>query len=364
MPLTVLSVAYPFTYVGEDAVGGSEQIITILDRALTEAGHRSLVLATEGSKVRGTLLASPRAKRVLNSAIREQGQRLHKRLIAQTLARNSVDLVHMHTLDFHQYLPPDGTPTLATLHLPPSWYPARIFHLRRAGFYLNCVSASEQKACPPSSLLLPPISNGVDIGRFAPSKAKRTHALALGRVCPEKAFHIAMDAARMAGVDFVLAGEVFPYQHHRDYFEREIVPRLSKRRQFVGPVNFDTKKRLLAEASCLLVTSEVQETSSLVAMEALAAGTPVIAFPAGALPEIVEHGRTGYIVANAREMADAIAAVGEIDRDECKKAARRRFSAKRMVAEYLRAYRRIITGTSTGSERPRTIAAGSWLVNW
>jgi glycosyltransferase involved in cell wall biosynthesis len=364
MPLTILSIAYPFTYVGEDAVGGSEQILTMLDRALTEAGHRSLVIAAEGSKLRGTLLPSPPPRGMLDSAIREEGQRVHKGLIEEALAKYSVDVVHMHTLDFHQYLPPAGTPTLATLHLPPSWYPAQIFHLRRPHFYLNCVSRSEQKACPPSPLLLPPISNGVDVGRLRTANSKRTHALALGRICPEKAFHLGMDAARLADVDFVLAGEVFPYSHHQEYFEREIAPRLSNRRQFLGPVNFDTKKRLLAKAKCLLVTSEVQETSSLVAMEALAVGTPVIAFPTGALPEIVEHGRTGYLVTNVREMADAIAAVDEIDRDECKTVACRRFSAEKMIAAYFRTYRRIICDRSTVPERSRTMSAGSWLVNW
>jgi glycosyltransferase involved in cell wall biosynthesis len=364
MKYTVLSVAYPLTEVGENAVGGSEQVLNLLDRALTDAGHCSLVIAAEGSRVHGTLIPSPAANGTLNPVVRKWGERVHQQLIRDTLSRYSVDLVHMHSLDFHCYLPEPGTPTLATLHLPPDWYPPRIFQLDRQHFYLNCVSSSQERACPQSTSLLPSIPNGVDVLRLHGRRARRNYALALGRICPEKGFHFALDAAKKAGVDMVLGGEVFPYAAHQEYFRRKIAPRLDQRRQFIGPVRFNTKKRLLLEAKCLLIPSTVQETSSLVAMEALAAGTPVIAFPSGALPEIVEHGRTGYLVSNVREMAKAIAEVDKLDGEECRNAARRRFSAEIMWERYAQAYGRIISQKSAGHEHVRTMSATSWLVNW
>src|SRR5438874_6100772 len=136
MGYTVLNVAYPLTQVGENAVGGSEQVLTLLDRALTEAGHHSLVIAAEGSEVRGTLIPSPPVDGTLDPEVRKWGEKVHKQLIRDTLSRYAVDLVHMHSLDFHRYLPEPGTPTLATLHLPPDWYPPRIFQLRRSHLYL------------------------------------------------------------------------------------------------------------------------------------------------------------------------------------------------------------------------------------
>jgi glycosyltransferase involved in cell wall biosynthesis len=367
MSYTILSVAYPLTQVGEDAVGGSEQILTSLDRALTHAGHRSLVIAAEGSTVYGTLIPSPAARGKIDEAVRQWACKVHKQLIQDTLAAHSVDLIHMHSLDFHQYFPDQAIPILATLHLPPDWYPASIFRSERKNLYLNCVSFSQQKACPKSPMLLPAVANGVDVARLAGPAVKQNYALALGRICPEKSFHHALDAAKEAGSDLLLAGELISLALHQDYFKQEIAPRLDESRRFLGPVGFNRKKRLLGEARCLLIPSTVQETSSLVAMEALAAGTPVIAYRTGALPEIIEHGRTGYLVSNVREMARAIATVDKLDSEACRQAARQYFSIDKMVERYTQVYRQLISkdsGEMYQGRSARGSAGTSWLVSW
>ena len=125
--LTVLSVAYPLAPVGPDAVGGSEQVLTALDSALVAAGHRSIVLAHEGSSARGELVtyaAPPEGEPIDEAIASAQRERVHDAML-RLLQRTHVDLVHMHGLDFHFYLPPPGPPVLATLHLPPDWYPKR-----------------------------------------------------------------------------------------------------------------------------------------------------------------------------------------------------------------------------------------------
>lgn len=142
------------------------------------------------------------------------------------------------------------------------------------------------------------------------------------------------------------AARLFPYELHRRYFESEIRPRLGPEAHFLGPVGWTRKRRLLNAARCLLVPSLTAATSSLVAMEAIACGTPVVAFPAGALPEIVEPGVTGYLVGDAREMARAIHAIGSLDPERCREVARRRFSVERMVRDYFALYHRLAATTS------------------
>lgn len=342
MQLTVLSVAYPLTPVGPDAVGGSEQILTQLDAALTQAGHRSIVIACEGSSAEGELIATPKWDGDLNDEIRRWAQAQHRIAIQEALKKYPIDVVHMHSLDWHAYLPSPGTPLLATLHLPPDWYPQEIFRLRRPRTYLNCVSHAELRSCPASDLPLFVIENGVPVDRLYSCMRKRNYVVALGRVCPEKGLHIALDAAKRAGMPMILAGEVYRYEAHLKYHQEEIVPRLDRQRKFHGSVGLAQKRRLLTAARCLLAPSLVAETSSLVAMEALACGTPVVAFPSGALPEVVEHGRTGFIVKNEREMAQAIPAAAALDPAECRRAARKRFSSQRMAQDYIDLYQRML----------------------
>jgi glycosyltransferase involved in cell wall biosynthesis len=342
--MLVLEVAYPFAPVGPDAVGGAEQILTALDSALVCAGHRSVVIAGEGSSCRGTLLPMP-ALKALDARSQAAGHAHVRRAIAEALERLPVDLIHFHGVDFPAYLPPDGPPALATLHLPVHLYPAEALFPRRLGTWLHCVSESQRRDCPPGAPLLATVPNGVDLTALRPGPRKRGFALCLGRICREKGYHEALDAAREAGVPLILAGEVFPYEDHRRYFREEIAPRLGPGARFLGPLGLARKRRLLAAARCLIVSSRVAETSSLVAMEALACGTPVVAFRTGALPEIVEHGRTGFLVSGVPEMAQALRNVETLAPAACRREAERRFSAETMISRYFDLYRQLVAQT-------------------
>lgn len=335
MRLTVLSVGFPFAPVTPDPVGGAERVLSMLDRALVRAGHRSLVIAPEGSEVSGELIAITGTSEV-NARTRALRQAEVREKMAAVLSREQVDVVHLHGLDFDAYLPPPGPPLLVTLHLPLDWYASGALRPGRPHTALHPVSYSQIMQAGAGHALSEPIENGVE-----PAPAhwrKGRFALALGRICPEKGFEDALDAAARAGMPFLLAGTVFPYAEHRDYFSRSIAPRLGRGARWVGAVAGLSKQRLLARAACLLVPSKVPETSSLVAMEALAAGTPVIAYRIGALPDIVEDGVTGFLVDTVDEMAQAMAAVGRIDPEMCRRRAAERFSADAMIARYFRRY--------------------------
>ena len=340
MTLRVLSVAYPFAPVTADPVGGAEQVLGHLDRALVAAGHRSTVIASAGSAPAGALLAVPHLGQDIDPAGRVHVHDLVRRRMAEAMERERPDVVHLHGLDFEAYLPPPGVPLLVTLHLPLDWYAPAALRPTRPDTWLLPVSQDQARRGPPGLRLLPPIDNGVDLAAVAPRR-KAGFALSMGRICPEKGFHLALDAARRADVPFLLAGSVFPYPAHKSYFAREIAPRLDRRCRWVGPLSGAAKRHALAAARCLVVPSLVPETSSLVAREALAAGTPVVALRNGALPDVVDHGRTGFLVDTPADLAAAIRQAGTLDPEACRAAAMARFDARRMAEAYLALYRRL-----------------------
>ena len=341
MSLTVLSVAYPLATVSPDSAGGAEQILSALDRALVAAGHRSLVIAPEGSIVSGSLLSIGRAEGPFDEAAKHHAQARTKAAIEAALDREAVDVVHLHGIDFAAYLPSDGVPVLATLHLPPDWYGAEALRPRRPRTWLNCVSENQHAACPKSPNLLAPIANGIPVEAFWARHAKRRFTLFLGRICPEKGVHVAIEAARRARIPLIIAGQVYPYADHRRYFDDEVRPHLGPQCRFVGPVGFKRKRRLLSAAQCLLAPSSAAETSSLVAREAAACGTPIVAYPVGAMAETVEQGRTGFLVADVAGMAEAIEASVTLDADVCREVAQSRFADRFMIAAYLDLYARL-----------------------
>lgn len=338
--LTILSVAYPFAPVTEDSAGGSEQILSAVDRALTAAGHRSIVVAPDGSAVAGELHTIPAPLGMIEPDRRAAAHDAVRDRIAQVVARERPDVIHLHGLDFINYLPAPGSPVLTTLHLPLNWYAPEALRPARPRTTLQPVSEDQAGRAPTGVVLADPIANGVDIDRYRPGP-KSDDALVLGRIVPEKGFHAAIDAARLAGVPLVAAGALFPYAAHHRYFAEEVAPRLDERRRFVGAVAGEAKRALLAGARCLLIPSTAPETSSLVAMEALASGTPVIAYRSGALPAIVEHGRTGFIVDDVAGMAAAIGRVEAIDPAACRAAAVERFPLRRTTDAYLDLYHRL-----------------------
>jgi CelD/BcsL family acetyltransferase involved in cellulose biosynthesis/glycosyltransferase involved in cell wall biosynthesis len=340
VPLTILSVAHPFAPVGMDAVGGAEQVLSMIDAGLVQAGHRSIIVACGGSKCAGELVVSHRETAHLDEPTRRAARRAHAASVQRVLSESEVDLVHFHGPDFDRYLPAQrGVPLLATLHLPVDRYRPEVFQLGREDLFLQCVSASQRKRCPESARLLEDNPHGVPLDQLRPRYDKRSSfALMLGRICPEKAFDQGLIAAQRADVPLVLAGRVFGYSEHQRYFEKELAPLLDDTRTFIGPVDVHRKRQLLAVARCVLIPSLAPESSSLVAMEALACGTPVIAHRKGALADLVEHGSTGFLVESIEEMADALQRVSELSRLRCRQAAELRFSGRDMVARYLSTY--------------------------
>jgi glycosyltransferase involved in cell wall biosynthesis len=350
--LTVLSVAYPFAAVRPDAVGGAEQVLAMIDEALVAAGHRSIVMAREGSTCAGELVPVPAVEGLIDDAARAATYGAMRARLRRLLRDSRVDVVHAHGVDFYEYWPEKKVPFLATLHQPLSAYPTRALCTNRAWTWMNGVSSAQMRSAPQAMRRVPEIPNGVRLDQYEPvSLPKRRYAIAMGRICREKGFDLALRAAQLADVPLLIAGGTYPFMDHRRHFEENVVPSLRAGCRFVGPVGPVRRRSLLARARCLVVPSRIAETSSLVAMEALACGTPVIAFRVGALPDIVDHGRTGLVVDTVEEMALALREVRTIDPRVCRDAAEHRFSSTTMTSRYLRLYDALADAAGTGAPR-------------
>jgi glycosyltransferase involved in cell wall biosynthesis len=330
--MRVLSVAFPDMPVGTASSGGAEQVLATLECGLVRQGHESAVVAARGSNFAGRLIEAgsfhtPAAD--------------YRQAIERGIHDFDPDLIHFHGLDFYSYLPHSSVPMLATLHLPVSYYPPEIFTQGSCRVQLNCVSRAQAHSSE-KTRDLPVISNGVAPGETLENESGR-YLLWMGRICQEKGTHIALDVARRLDADLILAGPVHPYDTHRRYFAEQIQPMLDAKRKYVGPVRGIEKDQLMRAAVCVLIPSLVAETSSLVAMESLMCGVPVVAFRAGALPEVVDDGRTGFIVDSAGQMAAAVGKIGSISRRHCRDDARQRFDAGRMIQDYVDLYRSMTT---------------------
>jgi glycosyltransferase involved in cell wall biosynthesis len=344
MSLTVLSVAFWMAVLGPGSAGGAEQVLLQIDEGLTRRGHKSLVIARPESKVAGTLIPTLSLNGPVSDEMWIAAHTSIRQAIAHALDRYPVDVVHLHGIDFADYLPRQDVPTLVTLHLPLGWYKPGAFKNARPNTYFQCVSRSQRESIPAPVAFLPDIENGVAPGllRESPPLRKRDYVALLGRICFEKGFHLGLQAAKKAQMGALLAGRVFPFEEHQRYFQEKIVPELDTARRYIGTVGLKRKRRMLSSARCLIVPSLVPETSSLVAREAMACGTPVVAFTRGALPHVVEHGKTGFLIENELDLPEAIRACASLDAQACRETAQRRFTPDRMVESYIATYCRVL----------------------
>jgi glycosyltransferase involved in cell wall biosynthesis len=348
----ILYVAYPLLAVSENSAGGAEQMLTALEGEMAARGHRVAVAASERSRVAGQLVATgPAATGVDEYDAREAE---HSRRILEHLRAVSGDghryhLVHDKSGSFWRHAAGLSLPVLATLHLPRSFYRAEWFANLPANLFFNCVSREQARTFRELPQLAGVVQNGIAVGRFPLQRKKERYLLWMGRICEEKGPHVAIEVARLTGRPLILAGQIYPFSYHRQYYENCVRPHVDGVRvTVVDSPGFVQKAELLSHAHALLAPSLCDETSSLVSMEAMACGTPVVAFRRGGIPEVVAHGETGFVVDTPAQMATAVEHAGSIDPIACRRRVEAHFTVARMAGEYEKLYERIVGSLMIG----------------
>ncbi|HUR14909.1 MAG TPA: glycosyltransferase family 4 protein [Mycobacteriales bacterium] len=339
-PLRIAMVAPPYFSVPPDGYGGVEAVVAELVDALGVRGHHITLLAAgaAGTTAAEFLQVAPEAGSLqLGEALPEV---LHAARTWQLLRAHPAELVHDHTLAGALLGPARAVPTLLTVHGPVSGDLGLVYEALGEAVQLVALS-DHQRSMSPDLNWVATVPNAVRVATFPFQEHKDGFALFLGRFHPEKAPHVAIDAARAAGVPLLLAGKCSePLE--REYFRTEIEPRLGAGVEVLGMADSTRKRELLSRARCLLFPIVWDEPFGLVMVEALACGTPVVALRYGAVPEVVRDGVTGIVVDKESDLPDAIQASASLSAHTCRKDAEARFDTTRMASAYEQVYRDLL----------------------
>jgi glycosyltransferase involved in cell wall biosynthesis len=330
--------------------GGTERVVSWLTDELVGLGDKVTLFASGGSKTKAELVPiSPKPLRLSRSPI-DPMSALTALLECVASRAHEFDVIHCHLDWIHiPLLRRLGRPFVTTLHgrldLPH-------MHSFVAGFAdAPFISISNNQRGPLAELnFVETIYHGLPERLLLPNLERGDYLAFLGRFTPEKGPHIAIKLARKAHLPLRIAAKIPRMQTH--YFKEQIEPLLDGDQvEFIGEVNERQKQDFLGNAMVVLVPIDWPEPFGLVMIEAMACGTPVIAWRRGSVPEIIEHGVTGFIVENEAEAIDAIERIPTLDRRRVRAVFERRFTARRMAESYRRCFQRLMAGEERRIER-------------
>jgi glycosyltransferase involved in cell wall biosynthesis len=322
------------------AYGGTELVTAELSKMLTRLGHDVTVFATGDSAPEGKLLFH------FPTAIWPPDAHAELRHAAFAWRHimsdpNPFDIVHAHQAPSLAMAALQGVPVVATLHHERD--PSLLAFYRDSPGVTYVAISKRQAELSPELGIRHVIHHGLDPDLYPEGDGRGGYCAFLGRLCPEKAPHLAIDAARLARMPLKIGGVAHEVSQH--YFNDVVKPRIDRSGgliQHLGELSHAPKVELLRHARALLFPIRWEEPFGLVMIEAMLVGTPVIAFPRGAAGEVIEAGVTGFLVRSVEEMAECIRTIGSFDRGRCRARARARWSSMRMARDYEEVYRSIV----------------------
>jgi glycosyltransferase involved in cell wall biosynthesis len=353
-PRRIAVLAPPWIPVPPPGYGGIEYVVALLCDALVERGHDVDLFCAPGSR------SSARVRTLLPRAHPEAIERSvfeadHVGLAfaafdAEAAAGRPYDLVHDHC-GFTPLAMADrlALPLVHPVHGPFDDDTSVFYAHHGPKGHVVCISHSQAGMAPDGLPVGAVVHNPIDVEAWPVGRHKQDHLLWLGRFVPEKGPQRAIRVAQMANRPLVLAGTVQP--RYERFFATEIEPHVDGEQiRFVGEVGGARKQQLFAEAFAFLMPIRWPEPFGMVMVESLAAGTPVLAFDQGAAPEIVEDGRSGFLVDDEEAMAARVPDAGRLDPMDCRRSAER-FAPNAVAARYERVYETAMA--AAGARRPR-----------
>ncbi len=345
--MKIAIVCPPWIRVPPEEYGGIEYVVWLLADGLVDRGHEVTLFSVAGSQTKGKLrwvFEGPRLDTLKKvSPIFLTEALTHSIAAYDEIRRGDFDLVSDHTwkegLASARFL---DIPVVHTIHGPMGEENKRFYSMFRGVPHIHFVTISNhQRKCLPDLNYAGTVYNGIRVRDFPFYEEKEDYLLYLGRFNPEKAPHLACEAAKKLGKRLILAGKVREPAEQK-YFEEFVRPRLGPEMVFEGEVSDGRKKELLSRASALLVPIQWDEPFGIVMIEAMACGTPVVAFARGAAPELVREGETGYLAKDFKEFVEKIGKVDQIEPKSCRKWVERQFNEDVMVAKYEEVFKRVL----------------------
>jgi glycosyltransferase involved in cell wall biosynthesis len=344
--LRIAVVAPPWIPVPPPGYGGIEAVVALLCDELAARGHDVTLFAAPGSSSRAHVHTPLERTHedTIGSALHEAD---HVASVWDHIDREAsrgrpFDVVHDHSgFTALAMAARAGAPVVHTVHGPLDEQTAPFYSRHGHKAHLVAISHSQFEHAPPGARAAAVVPNPIVVEDWPLRVEKDDYLLWIGRMSPFKGAHRAIDAAKRAGRRLVLAGPVQPGQE--EYFREEVAPHIDGEQVvYSGEVGGTGRKDLFAGAAALLMPIRWAEPFGMVMVEALACGTPVIAFPEGAAREIVVNGVNGFHVADEREMAEAVARLGEIDPVRCRRSVEARYDVWGVADGYEEVYRRAI----------------------
>jgi glycosyltransferase involved in cell wall biosynthesis len=322
--------------------GGIEWIIALLADGLVAAGHEVTLFASGDSETKAELVSVfPEApSRFIGTTLYE----LHHALACFERARD-FDVINDHSGPLAAAVGGAvSTAVVHTVHGPLDTRAGELYEqVARVAPHVGLISVSLNQRKPrPDLPWVANCHNALDLTAYPVHPHRGDYLLFLGRMSPDKGAHRAIEVAEEAGVPLKLAGKMQDLLE-QEFFEENVRPHLGPDIEYVGEVSHPEKVDLLQNARATLFPIKWEEPFGLVMIESMACGTPVIATRRGAVPEVIEHGRSGIVVDDHTQMGAALPEADALDPLECRRYVEENFSAERMVRDYLDAYESVLS---------------------